>query len=96
MASDDPNKGSDSPPVPQRAFANDLWSRAVDIWNTCRGLGWTLNSEKAVREIQKHLEIIEQSYQYHIDRLEHELKLSERRVRSLKKQVATTNKAHNE
>lgn len=77
------------PKPPPRALENDLWTRAADIWAVCRGLGWTLDSERAVKIIQGHLQVVEDSYTHRIERLEKELEDAEKDIDKLKKYISS-------
>ena len=69
-----------------------LWSRASDIWAACRGLGWTLDSERAIKLIQKHLSGAVTDCLATNENLRKAMKVQEGKLQKLRHALVTRNK----
>lgn len=65
----------------------DLWHAAADIWASCRGMEWTLDSERAIKLIYNHLANIRKGEEDKTKGLRRELHNAECKVMELKKYI---------
>jgi len=72
---------------------NELWSRASNIWALTRGMGWTLDSERATKMIEEHLQEAVAAAIRENDVLKHEISTQKEMIRSLKKSIVVRNDA---
>jgi len=64
-----------------------MWTRAMNIWGLCRGLGWTLDSERAIGVIHDAIKQAHDDEKAHVEKLVKELYDARNEIRALKKHI---------